>query len=267
MKRALAVKKPPPPETAALQTRSLAKGLMILERLAEMQSPMSLKQLSAEIGLGKASALRLLRTLESSGYVSREASSELYVLETEWPDSGRREMLRRLREVALPPMRELNSHYGETVALAFLFGDQIRVIEVIESTHHIRMSNYRGRVLQPYASSLGKAIAAFQNPAEIQALIHTYGIYGLTSKTLTDYRKIQEDLAGVRERGFAWDNEETAEGGTCCGAPITAKGGRVVASISISMPTARFTAALKQALPPLLKEAAAKISRTLSAHS
>jgi IclR family acetate operon transcriptional repressor len=240
---------------------------MILERLAETQSPMSLKQLSSDIGLGKASALRLLRTLESSGYVTRDPATELYVLEAEWPDSGRREMLRHLREIALPHMKELNSQYGETVALAFLFADQIRVVEVIESTQHIRMSNYKGRVLQPYASSLGKAIAAFQSAAEVQSLIHTYGIYALTAKTLTDYRKIQDDLAAVRERGFAWDNEETADGGTCCGVPIRAKSGQVVASMSISMPSSRFTPQLKQSLPPLLQEIAAGISKELASAS
>jgi DNA-binding IclR family transcriptional regulator len=265
MKRATSARKPVRPDDEGTQTRALAKGLLLLERLAETQSPMSLKQLSADIDLGKASALRLLRTLESAGYISRDPATDLYILEAEWPDSGRREQLRRLRDIALPHMRELNSHYGETVALAYLFADQIRVVEVIESTQHIRMSNYKGRVLQPYASSLGKAIAAFQTPAEIQALIHTYGIYALTPKSLTDYRKIQEDLAGVRERGFAWDNEETAEGGTCCGAPISARNGQVVASLSISMPSARFTAQLRQVLPPLVKECCQKISQVLAA--
>lgn len=246
------------------QTRSLAKGLQILELLAETQAPMSLKQISAEIGLGKASALRLLRTLENTGYISRDLSTDMYLLETEWPDSGRREMLRSLREIAVPYMRELNTSYGETVALAYLFSDQIRVVEVIESPQHIRMSNYRGRVLQPYASSLGKAITAFQEPAAVVSLMHTYGIYGLTSKTLTDHRKIQADLAGVRERGFAWDNEETADGGTCCGVPIRDKRDLVVASMSISMPSARFTPQLKQTLPPLMKELAEKISKALA---
>jgi IclR family acetate operon transcriptional repressor len=264
MKRATGARKSIRPDDGGTHTRALAKGLLLLERLAETQSPMSLKQLSADIDLGKASALRLLRTLESAGYISRDPATDLYILEAEWPDSGRREQLRRLRDIALPHMRELNAHYGETVALAYLFADQIRVVEVIESTQHIRMSNYKGRVLQPYASSLGKAIAAFQTPAEIQTLIHTYGVYALTPKSLTDYRKIQEDLAGVRERGFAWDNEETAEGGTCCGAPITARNGQVVASLSISMPSVRFTAHLRQVLPPIVRESAQKISNGLA---
>jgi IclR family acetate operon transcriptional repressor len=203
--------------------------------------------------------------LQVTGYISRDPASDFYVMEAEWPDSSRRELLRKLREVALTPMKEISANYGETVALAFLFGDQIRVVDVIESTHHIRMSNYRGRVLQPYASSLGKAIAAFQSPAEIQSLIHTYGVYALTSKTITDYRAIQEDLAGVRDRGYAWDAEETAEGGTCCGSPIYEPGGQVVASMSISMPSLRFTGDLKKSIPTLLKDTTATISRQLAA--
>ncbi|MGC8760445.1 MAG: IclR family transcriptional regulator [Bryobacteraceae bacterium] len=243
-------------------SRSLAKGLMIVEALASREESMPLKDIAALIGLGKASTLRLLRTLEGLGYIRRD-EHESYYCERVWPTMKQQMRLTALRKCAQPVLAQLNAELGETVALAFLFDDVIRVVDVIESTHHIRMSNYKGGILQPYASSLGKSITAFQTPEVAQRLLYTYGIFALTPNTLTDFRAIQDDLAAVRERGYAWDREETVLGGICCGAPIVMPGGEVFAAISMSMPKARFSKQIEEVLPEMMKDHAAGIAAAL----
>jgi DNA-binding IclR family transcriptional regulator len=247
---------------AAYESRSLAKGVKILETLATAATPMSLKDLSEAAGLGKASTLRLLHTLQATGYLVRERNDD-YSLGQDWPSPLQHRTLSLLRESALPVLNAINAEFGETVALAFLFDDLVRVIEVIESTHQIRMSNYKGGVLQPYASSLGKSITAFQTAEKAQRLLYTYGIFRLTPATLTDFRAIQEDLAEVRERGYAWDREETVPGGRCVGAPIRRPDGDVVAALSISMPKDRFTPDLEALLPERMKDYAAEVTEAM----
>lgn len=249
---------------AAYESRSLAKGVRILETLATAATPMSLKDLSEAAGLGKASTLRLLHTLQATGYLVRDRNED-YSLSQDWPSPAQHRTLALVRECAVPVLNAINAEFGETVALAFLFDDLIRVIEVIESTHQIRMSNYKGGVLQPYASSLGKSIAAFQTAEKAQKLLYTYGIFRLTPATLTDFRAIQEDLAEVRERGYAWDKEETVPGGRCVGAPIRDANGEVVAALSISMPKDRFTAELEALLPDRIKAYAAQVTEAMKA--
>lgn len=243
-------------------SRSLAKGLEILDLLAVRQQPAALREISAHLALGKASTLRLLRTLEDMGYLKRD-EAESYLLKRPWSVSAEHDRQAQVREAALPVLAKLNARFGETVALAYLFDDVIRVIEVLESTHHIRMSNYRGGILQPYASSLGKAIAAFQTPDLMQRILYTYGIFKFTSNTLTDFRSIHDEFGSVRERGYATDREETVPGGSCIGVPIFGPDGEVKASFSISMPKARMTAELEQTLPQLMMERGEEISQTL----
>jgi DNA-binding IclR family transcriptional regulator len=246
------------------ESRSLAKGIQILEGMAAAPGPASLREIAERIGLGKASALRLLRTLQGMGYLERDAH-ENYAPSREWPSPQQQNRLGALRKAARPRLEKLSAELGETVALAFLFEDVIRVIEVIESTHHIRMSNYRGGILQPYASSLGKSITAFQTPELAQRLLYTYGIFSLTATTLTDFRAIQDDLSAVRQRGYAWDREETVTGGTCIGAPIRRKDGLVYSAISLSMPKSRFTKRLEELLPALITDYAGQIAKALPA--
>lgn len=249
-------------KTVAPESRSLAKGLLIVETLAARDDAMSLKDVSALAGLGKASTLRLLRTLQGLGYIQRDANDN-YFCERIWPTMQQQVRLSAVRQCALPVLSQLNAELGETVALAFLFEDVIRVVEVIESTHHIRMSNYRGGVIQPYASSLGKCITAFQSPDLAQRLLYTYGIFSLTQNTLTDFRAIQDDLAAVRERGYAWDREETVPGGICCGAPVFGPGGEVFSAISMSMPKARFTKQIEEVLPAMMTDYAAEVTKAV----
>ncbi len=251
------------PEVALFESRSLAKGIQILEFMAGSSTPATLKDISDRIELGKASSLRLIKTLLVMGYLERD-DSDNYSLGRDWPSPRQQQRLRAVRETAMPCLAELNAELGETVALAFLFEDVIRVIEVIESTHHIRMSNYKGGILQPYASSLGKSITAHQGPEVAQRLLYTYGIFSLTPNTLTDFRAIQDEFAAVRQRGFAWDREETVPGGTCIGAPIVCANGEVFSSLSMSMPNARFNKKLEDLLPAMITDYAARVAAELS---
>jgi IclR family transcriptional regulator, acetate operon repressor len=266
MKRrsSLSKSQPGPSPAAQAGSRSLAKGLELVERIVGAGRPMPLKDLAQEIGLGKASTLRLLRTLVDAGYIARD-DSERYVPRREWPSAERQDTLHRLQAAARPHLEQLNAVYGETVALAFLFDDVIRVVDVVESRHPIRMSNHRGRILQPYASSLGKAIAAFQPADRVPVLLHTYGVFPLTPQTRTEFRRILEDLKEVRDCGCAWDRGETVPGGQCLGAPVRDSSGAVVAAISISMPRERFDDELEQTLPAVLRKSAAAISEALAA--
>jgi DNA-binding IclR family transcriptional regulator len=242
------------------QARSLAKGLQILELLAESHQPMSLTEVARAAGLGKVSTLRLLRTLLQTGHLLRD-SNDQYRVEGDWPSSHIQSLLRTVREASSPVMESLSARYGESVALAFLYEDHIRVVEVLECTQHIRMSNHVGRILQPYASALGKAITAFQSAARIQTLLDTYGVYPLTARTITGAHGIQTELASVRETGVAWDRGETVEGGQCISAPVRLASHGVVAALSISMPLLRFTPELEKTLPAAVKDAVSSVAK------
>jgi len=198
------------------------------------------------------------------GYVSRDGNRS-YRIEVETSVSGVRESLRLLRKVWGRFSQEIQNRCGETVSLAFLFEDHIRVIDMLESPQHIRMANFVGRILQPYASSLAKSITAFQDEALIQTLLDVYGIYRATKYTLVDQLAIQNELAAVRSRGYAEDKEETVEGGYCIGAPIHDPERKVIAAISVSSPKFRVTAEFVEKFPARLIETADNISRALAA--
>jgi DNA-binding IclR family transcriptional regulator len=251
------------PADGPLPSRALAKGLEILDIVAAASAPLSLGDVASATELGKPSALRLLQTLCSLDYLRKDDEGS-YTVGPRMPGQYISHWTERLVVLASEELVQLNLDLAETVSLAALYDDHIRVVHTLESSHHIRMSNYLNRILPPYASSLGKAIAAFQPAEHIQQLIQVFGLYQITDRTLTDPVKIREHLAEVRENGFATEIEETVSGGCCFGAPIVEPDGRVRAAVSVSMPFARCSSRMKEQVPARVSEAAERIGKLLT---
>ena len=83
------------PSVPADTSRGLALGLKILNYLRTEGRAFTLGELAAYTRLGKPSLLRLLRTLEGMGYISRDADRS-YRIEVESSVTGVRESLRVL---------------------------------------------------------------------------------------------------------------------------------------------------------------------------
>lgn len=249
-------------ESVHISSRALAKGLQILDVLASANRPLSLAELAIALRLGKPSTLRLLQTLAALNYARKDAEGN-YSPALLPPGSSGMQWAERLALLASREIADLNHDIAETVSLAALVGDHIRVIHTLESSQHIRMSNYPNRILPPYASSLGKAITAFQPQEMAQQLIQVFGVYQITERTLTDPMQIREDLAQVRARGYATEMEETVAGGCCVSAPIIEQGGTVRAALSVSMPISRFTGRMREIIPKRVTQAAKSIAKRL----
>ena len=154
-------------------SRAVSKALQALEFLRNEANSMSMNEIARRLQLSKTSAFRLLKTLEATGYVAQDGRGQYKlapgihaVTPTQW--------LGKLVRVAVPHLQALTNETTETVSLAALFENRIEVVAVIESPHVIRMSNVVGHVLPPNASSLGKAIIAFQPAIGRERLLRSF---------------------------------------------------------------------------------------------
>ena len=89
------------------------------------------------------------------------------------------------------------------------------------------------------------------------------GPAGLAAAIYTSRAALDAEIAAIRERGFALDNEEREEGLHCIGAPIFDYTGAVVAALSVSWPSFRYERGNESDKIESVKAAAARISATL----
>jgi DNA-binding IclR family transcriptional regulator len=220
-------------------SRAVGKALEVLEFLQSELKPLSMNEIGRQIELSKTSAFRILRTLETLGCVVVDGRGQYMlapgihaVTPTQW--------LGKLHRVGMPYLEALSRELTETSTLAALFENRVEVIAVVESPHVIRMSNVVGHILPPNASSLGKAITAFQPEDQRERLLRSFGIYRFTKHTITDRKLLSREYDGIRLQKYAIDREECAYDGICFCAPIFGPNGQVSAAMSTSMPKTRL---------------------------
>jgi DNA-binding IclR family transcriptional regulator len=108
-----------------------------------------------------------------------------------------------------------------------------------------------------HSTGLGKAILAHRPEEEVRTLLARHGTPRRTPNTLTDVDAVIEELATVRERGYAVDDEENIEGLRCVATPVRGADGDVVAALSVTGPASRMRGdRLRSELPDLLAGAA-----------
>jgi IclR family acetate operon transcriptional repressor len=219
-------------------SRGVSKALEVLEFLQVESASLPMNEIARRLQLSKTSTFRLLRTLETLGYVGSDGRGQYKlapgihaVTPTQW--------VGKLIRAGMPHLHTLNQELTETASLAALFDNRVEVVAVIESQHVIRMSNVLGSILPPNASSLAKAIAAFQPLAQREKLLRSFKIYRFTDHTITDQKDLNREYDRIQLQKFAIDREECAYDGICFSVPVIEANGQVSAAISLSMPKNR----------------------------
>jgi IclR family transcriptional regulator, acetate operon repressor len=242
----------------------LDKAMDLLEKLAE-EANQSVADLSDATGISKATAYRILHTLEKRGYVvtyervKRYSIGHAFHVYMQAARDGD-----RLLEAARPEMRSLLDALGETVNLGVLARQGVLYLEVLESGQSLRATSEIGTFDTLHSTALGKAMLSRMPRQERDTLLAEAKLVQRTEHTVTDPEKVREVVEMAARLGHAIDDEENEIGMRCVAAPIVNADGRPLAAISVSGPSSRMTRATIERTCDLLLSATARISEALT---
>ncbi len=215
--------------------QSLQRGLAVLDFLAERGGPVRTSEIAQQFDIDKANASRLLKTLTEAGYAERAADRRYVIGGKMRGDDGRQlEGVIALRERTRSLLEGLVEASGECAHMAVLVGDKVWYIDKISSPHALRVDHPVGALAPLHCTALGKAFLAFLPTAAAGALAR------YTASTIVDRERLAAELAAARAQGYASDDEEFSPGVRCVAAPVRNGGGRMVAAVGLSGPTARI---------------------------
>ncbi|PSK99529.1 IclR family transcriptional regulator [Murinocardiopsis flavida] len=242
-------------------SQTVQRAIVIIETLAE--DPRTLSEMADVLGVHRSTALRLLQTLEGSGFARRRGDGR-YTVGTRLISIAQQTLEGLdLRGLAHPHLRRLNSACGHTVHLAQLIGDEVIYVDKIDGTEGVRMYSRVGRPASLHASGVGKSILAQLPPERAAGLLDGAELTAHTESTFTDRAALEAELDAIRRRGWAVDDGEFEDFMNCVSAPIADSTGQVVAALSIT--SLRVIAPLEtlRALVPDLLHTAEAISAEL----
>jgi IclR family acetate operon transcriptional repressor len=261
-----------PPRNAgrngAGQVQSLSRALTLLERIAASETGISLSDLAQQVGLAASTTHRLLNTLEQHGFAALDTDRGVWFVGVKAFTVGNAFLAcRDVVSIARPFMRNLMEESGESVNLAILDDGQVVFLAQVQCREMMRMLVRLGGRAPVHASGAGKALLAALPEAQMRAELARHGLTRFTDNTLDTSAALAADLARVRARGFAYDDEEHAVGLRCVAATLHDEHGDAVAAISLSGPRARMTDARIARLGRMVLEAAEAITRAMGGRS
>jgi len=242
---------------------SLENALLLLETLSECPDS-SLADLSRRLDAPRARVFRHLRALEAGGYVRQKEGTKRYVLGPRLIHLG--EAARdqtRLPEIARAFMVSLRDRLNETTHLGVLSRREVVHVEVVPSTHYVKMAVEVGERTYGHCSALGKVLLAWSEPQVVDDFVEQRGLPGFTDRTITSGEQLYAELAQIRASGYGLDDEESVIGLRCVAAPVRDDSNRVVSALSVSSPSERLTREAAVELAPMVIETAEAISRQL----
>lgn len=244
--------------TTVPHVKSAVRTVELLDFFAQYPGLHSLSDLQGKLGYPKSSLHALLRTLVGLGWIETDVTGTLYRI-------GMRALLvgatyidgDPVVQIARDALDWLAETTGETVHLARLDHFDVVYLATRASRHYLRPFTRVGRRLPASTTSLGKAILATRDDAEVSRMLPSE-LPRLTKNTIVDQGQLMADLRRVRKRGYAVDREENTEGLRCFGAALD------IAypprdALSVSVPVPRLTAGRDKEIAACLIEARDRI--------
>ncbi len=235
----------------------IERMLNLLEVLAEHPEPLGLKQIAQYTSLHPSTAHRILAAMATDRLVDRvePASYRLGMRLLELGTIVRSRI--SVRELALPVMRELHAHTGETVNLSVRHDDEIVYVERTSSGRSaMRIIHAIGARAPLHVTAAGKLFLLEDGFARLRDYAKRTGLAAHTRNSLSTLPVLERDLERTQRQGFATDNEEAELGVRCVAGGIRDDAGHLIAALSLSTPAER----MKQQWGLLVKENAERIA-------
>jgi IclR family acetate operon transcriptional repressor len=253
-------------ETPPIQ--SLDRGLIILEAVANSNSPVSLSELTGVLGIDRSSVFRLANTLKRRGFLAYPAGRKDYILGPAlWRLSHHYDWGKMLIRVSREQLKQLASQTNETAHLAVREGKQALFIDHATANHVIAVSGQTGELVPLYCTAHGKALLTDLGQPELVALFGDGPLRAYTKQTIVTLPQLARACTQIRTQGYATDDGELQEGVRCVAAPIRGENGVVVGSIGISAPAIRFPKERYQTCSEQVRAVAEEISARLCVQS
>ena len=225
------------------KSQTLERAVRILDCFSQDRPELGVREVARILDLSSSSTGRLMAAMKELGILSQNPASRTYAVGPRvltW--AGVYMATSDVRNVAYPYLQALHEATRETISLYILDGNERVCIERLESTQNIRFVAPRiGRHLPLHAGSAGKVMLAYLPEERREEILAVGNLARLTEKTIVDLDQLRSELARIREDGYAISKGEWILDASGIAAPIFDRFGEVLAALTISGPSQRFT--------------------------
>jgi IclR family KDG regulon transcriptional repressor len=251
----------------AKTVQSIDRAFQILEVLATEKDGLGVTDIAHRVDLHKSTVHRLLMSMACRGYIEKNRETDAYRLGLKFVELCSLYLSNvELKTEAQPYLRKLVALSTQPVHLAILAEEEAVYIDKMESFNTIRMYSAIGKRVPLYCTAVGKVLLMEKEDWEIRELFKNRELVPCTANTIIQLEELMDELAEVRRRGWAEDNQEHEEGIRCIAAPVYDYRNKIIAAVSTSGLKTIITPERNEEIAGYVMEAALNISKRMGYH-
>jgi DNA-binding IclR family transcriptional regulator len=220
--------------------QSVKKAITLLRATAEDRNA-NVSSLARSAGLPRATALRMIQTLEQEGFLLRIPGDDRVLLGPELLRLARNtdEQL-LLREVSRPIISDLVATLRETVTLSVVAPDGgLDLVSQVDAPAQLRPQSWVGQRFPLHASASGKVLLATYDDERLERFLDE-PLARFTTSTITTAEALREELRRVREQRYALSRDEEEEGLSGIATAIRGLADELLGVLAVGGPTQRL---------------------------
>ena len=247
-----------------MRIQSLDRAIGILNLFRNTRNPIGISEMATSLNLAKTTVHGLVSTLEQNGFLLKDTATRKYRLGFALYELGSIQMSQlEINQHAALPLQSLANQLNRVCRVAIWDRNSILVTTNFMPQGHESTSRQFGPRLPGYCTALGKAILANLPASELSHYLDQTELIAYTPYTITDRGLLEEDLQGVKTRGFSISNQEVLLHQVGLGAALLGAGGKVAGAISTRLDIDELDAEFMKNAADLLVRAANQISLDL----
>jgi len=243
--------------------RVLNKAVRIIDLLAASRQGLRLKEVADSLRLNKATALRVLRSLESHSLVRRDSQGCFFIgNRILWWEAYQRQNLDFLAMVrsTLERLRELTS---ETATFSVSISDRMVVVDQATSFQVTSSRFGLGTSAPLTVGASGKVMLAHMDRKAREKFLKEAASNGSQRPGPQERKRVETELEQCRKRGVAVTHGERDSNTTSIAAPILGPAGEVLGVISVNGPSERLASSRVKEIASVLLDELARLTAQL----
>lgn len=217
---------------------SVVRALKVLKLFDQEHREMSLTDISQRAGITKSSVLRILDSLESEGFVRRNAESKKYILGIELFKLGNNGyQFADFKSLTYLIVKKIVDETGLMAHIGIVDDFQILVISKIwplNGSDAMALISVVGGVVPAHCTGVGKVLLAYSDPKTRDEILDRCQFESYTPNTITSRKVLEKELQQVRVQGYAQNNGEHESYIRCTTYPIFNSRNRILAALSLT---------------------------------
>ncbi|RPK13152.1 hypothetical protein FH5_03358 [Priestia endophytica] len=242
---------------------TLENALHVLELFSVEEPELGISEIANQLGIANSTAYRLVTSLRSEGFITKDAHTNLYRLGTSILALGNVIIKQsKVYNISQSILKSLVQQTNETAHIAVLREFEAMYLNKIVCSHPVRLLSYIGKCNPVHCTSTGQVLLAHQSKPFIEELFQKK-LQRYTSKTIIDPASLLDRLQKIKKQGYALSVEELHKGVSSISAPIYNLKGNVIASVTIAGPVQRMNNNMTSNLIKSVIQSANEISQLL----